>query len=422
MNIKPLLLFLFIVLVGLIVYKGFDKTFSKEGYKYSAINSKGKLQVVVIDAGHGGFDNGCQGKVSYEKNVNLELAKLLKKKITEEYPDVKIIMTRDKDIFIPLDERALIANKAKADLFIALHCNYYTKDDVVGTETFVRRSPASPKYSSTEETYATIKREMNYENEFKKFNTETIREVTSNLEQNIQHSLLFANMVEKNFINKSRRISRGVKHANFYVLRNTWMPSVLIEAGFLSNDGEEKYLSSDYGKNSLVESIMTAFGDYKKQLESDKAIEMQEAIKGNASEEMVAKTLELETEKIEKEEKIDKSIKDDIAKEVIIDVHPDEKPSPTSTKVDDQKLLFKVQLCALSKQPEKDKGMWAKVPGLTEEQSGTVYKYFTKGVLTYAESIQLKDEMKSVGFSSAFVVAYKGSQKIDLATALKLSK
>jgi len=427
MNIRPIVIGLFLVLLGLIIYKGFDRTFSQDGYKESGINKRGKLEVVVLDAGHGGFDHGCSGRLSEEKQISLSIIKKLEAKIKAAYPDLKVVLTRDKDIFIALDERAKVANINKADLFLSVHCNYYKKNDVFGTETFVRRNPTSPAYGSVSQTAATINRELKYERDILKYNKEKINEVRNNVELNIKHSTLFAGLIEKNFQKEASRFSRGVKHANFYVLKNTWMPSVLVEAGFLSNVDEEKYLSSDYGQKTIVNSIFLAFSDYKDKLESQKVEEI-DAILDSV---VVKKDDGITVDVKNNLEAFDVNPRDTVKTVVTIkEEKPKAEPKVEQPKniekidaiIPDDKVNFRVQLIVKSAKDDIKQGVWTEVPGIEVIPVGSVYKYMTKRLDTYAASLTLKEKMKEKGFSDAFIVAFKGDDKISLATALKTTE
>ena len=425
MNVRPVIIFAVLATVGMLVYKGFDHQLNKEGYKYSSLEQKGELKVLVLDAGHGGFDHGCSGKHSKEKHINLALIKKLKAKIQKKYPSLKIVMTRDSDVFIPLDQRAKVSNKSNADLFISIHCNYYKKNDVHGTETFVRRSPTSPTYSNldADDTYAAILNERKYEREISSYNSENLKEQTANLQANIQNSLSFANMIEKNFVKNTNRYSRGVKHANFYVLKNTWMPGVLIESGFLSNEKEEKELSSESGQNAVVKSIFDAFVKYKEKVEGDKQIDLEsltdnkQANKPTKEEVVVPQEIEQEEERklIEREEKADQAYRDEVVANSMKQTTISKPATPTNG------VLFKIQLGVLSKKVDVNSGKWANLGNVEVVPAGSLFKYQTKGSGNYQDALSIKDKAKQLGFNGAFVVAYKEGQKISLPKALELS-
>jgi N-acetylmuramoyl-L-alanine amidase len=234
-----------------------------------------QLQTVVIDPGHGGKDTGCIGRISKEKNVVLALALKLARKIKTEYPDIKVVLTRNSDRFIELNQRAKVANDRHADLFISIHCNSIPKgkSSPSGTETFVmglHKSNENLEVAKREN--ASILQEKNYEKNYNGFNLNSpLAYIMMANRQNayLASSTRLASKIEKQFKNHSKRHSRGVKQAGFIVLWQSAMPSILIEAGFLSDNDEEKYLNTDDGQDSIIESIFRAFSEYKDELESD---------------------------------------------------------------------------------------------------------------------------------------------------------
>jgi N-acetylmuramoyl-L-alanine amidase len=231
-----------------------------------------RMKTVVIDAGHGGKDYGCSGKNSHEKTIALKIALQLGAMIEEKYPDIKVIYTRKTDIFIELHERAAIANRNNADLFICIHCNANTSSSPFGTETYVMG------LHKTEANLAVAKRENdvilmenNYNLNYDGFDPNNpASHIIFSLNQHayMEQSILFASLIESHFKNHAKRTSRGVKQAGFLVLWKSAMPSVLIETGFLTNASEEKVLASESGQKLIAESILFAFADYKSEIEN----------------------------------------------------------------------------------------------------------------------------------------------------------
>jgi len=228
--------------------------------------------VVVIDAGHGGKDPGNSGKVAKEKDIALKISLKLGAFIEKNMSDVKVIYTRKDDRFIGLDERADIANKAKANLFICIHANSHTTTKPYGTETFVmghHKDDGNLEVAKREN--SVILMDENYEERYQGFNPNSPESyILFTLIQNAyqESSLRFAQKVEDQFKNRVGRLSRGVKQAGFVVLWKTTMPSVLVEAGFLSNSEEEKFLNTDDGQDLIASGIYRAFKDYKSEVES----------------------------------------------------------------------------------------------------------------------------------------------------------
>ena len=235
------------------------------------IPDKFTLKKIVIDAGHGGHDNGTSGSRHKEKNLALDYALLVGKKIKQELPGINVIYTRTTDKFIPLKERAQIANRNDADLFISIHCNGGSRS-ASGTETFVlglHRNEDNLKVAMRENT--SILLEDDYTHHYGNFDpTSPEAYILFNLFQsaNLDQSLDIASIVEKQFSKEGRR-SRGVKQAGFLVLRETTMPSILVETGFLTNRSDENYLASQQGKEKVAQSIFQAVREYKTNLDKE---------------------------------------------------------------------------------------------------------------------------------------------------------
>ncbi|MFW5645225.1 MAG: N-acetylmuramoyl-L-alanine amidase family protein [Bacteroidota bacterium] len=232
-----------------------------------------KVQVVVIDPGHGGKDPGAVGSVIQEKEVVLNIAMKAGKYIEDHFEDVKIIYTRETDVFVPLDERARIANEANADLFMSIHANAVHRPNAAGTETFViGRHKDDENFELAKKENSVILLEDNYETKYQGFDPNSIDSyiIFSVMQKTYQgHSLAMARMVQDEFELKARRLNRGVKQAGFVVLWMTTMPSILIETGFLTNPEEEKYLASERGQDYLASAIFRAFRKYKNAIEEN---------------------------------------------------------------------------------------------------------------------------------------------------------
>jgi len=231
-----------------------------------------KVDVVVIDAGHGGKDHGTSGKIVKEKDVALKIALKVGHYIEENVPGVKVIYTRDDDRYIPLDERAEIANRAKADLFICIHANSNGNTRAFGTETFVMGLHKDEgNLSVAKRENSVILLDENYHERYEGFDPNSPESyILFTLTQSAYQSssLSFAKKVEDQFKNRVGRVSRGVKQAGFLVLWKTTMPSVLIETGFLSNSPEEKFLAGNHGQELIASGIYRAFKEYKAEVES----------------------------------------------------------------------------------------------------------------------------------------------------------
>jgi len=232
----------------------------------SPVYAADKIFTVVIDPGHGGKDPGAVGSRASEKTINLAVALKLGALITANHKDVNVIYTRKTDVFVDLMERAEIANRNKADLFISIHTNSAeNKSSVQGTETFtLGLAETAMNLEVAKRENAAILMEDNYLQRYGGFDPNTtesyiIFEFLQN--QYMEHSVIFASEIQKAFAT-SKRVNRGVSQSGFLVLKYTSMPSAYVELGFISNKDEEKYLRSAEGQNQLARSIYNAFKSY----------------------------------------------------------------------------------------------------------------------------------------------------------------
>jgi N-acetylmuramoyl-L-alanine amidase len=231
-----------------------------------------KLDTIVIDAGHGGKDPGTLGKNTREKDIALKISLKLGSYIEKNIPGVKVIYTRKDDRYLGLDERADIANKNKADLFICIHANSLPGAPAYGTETYVMGlHKDKSNFEIAKRENSVILMDENFEQRYEGFDPNSPESyILFTLSQNAyqESSLKFAQKIESQFKVKAGRHSRGVKQAGFIVLWRTTMPSVLIETGFLSNSKEETFLMTDQGQDLIASGIYRAFKDYKAEIES----------------------------------------------------------------------------------------------------------------------------------------------------------
>ena len=240
---------------------------------------------VVLDAGHGGQDAGAVGSFSKEKNINLRYTLALGDLIQKNHPDVKVIYTRNKDVFVNLNERARIANKAKADLFISIHTNASKNKSANGMETFtlgVSRSKENMEVAMLENSVILL--EDDYEKKYEGFDpnsTDSYIMFEFMKDQYMDRSVTCADLIQTNMIKASKRNDRGVRQAGFLVLRATSMPSVLIELGFISNKEEEKYLNDSDNQAKVCKAIYQAFANYKHDI--DKRNGKAEEVEGQKS-------------------------------------------------------------------------------------------------------------------------------------------
>lgn len=238
---------------------------------------KSSIKVVVIDAGHGGKDPGCHGhsKIN-EKDVALSIALKLGKIIEVNLPDVQVIYTRKDDRFIELWQRAAIANRNKADLFISVHCNAHTSTSLNGAESYVmgiHKTNGNLAVSRREN--ESLQLEANYQESghYSDFDPDSPEaQIILSLYQNsfLEHSIELASTLQDKVKAKGSLRDLGVNQAGFVVLWKTTMPSVLVETGFLTNAKDEAYLTSEKGKNESARNIFEAVRDFKVKLEASK--------------------------------------------------------------------------------------------------------------------------------------------------------
>jgi N-acetylmuramoyl-L-alanine amidase len=223
-----------------------------------------KKYVVVIDAGHGGKDPGNLGNNFKEKNIALKVALIVGEKLSKK-KDIKFLYTRKKDVFIDLWKRGDIANHAKADVFVSIHCDSHTSN-AYGAGTFVLGLRGNKKnLEIAKRENAVILLEDNYKDKYKGFDpnsAESVIGLSLLQEENLDKSLAIASLIQQNFTSKLKRLDRKVKQDNFQVLRETIMPSVLVELGFLTNKKEGRYLNSKKGQEQMANAISEAVKKY----------------------------------------------------------------------------------------------------------------------------------------------------------------
>lgn len=226
-----------------------------------------KAFTLVLDAGHGGKDPGALGKKGKEKNINLAVTLAVGKLVEQNLKDVKVVYTRKTDVFVELNERAAIANRAKADLFVSIHTNALPKGaQGHGSETYtLGMHRAADNLAVAKRENSVIMLENDYENRYEGFDPKSAESYIIfefMQDKNMEKSVDLATLIQQQF-RAAGRIDKGVHQAGFLVLRNTSMPSCLIELGYISTASEENYLVSNRGVNELAMSIYQAIKKYK---------------------------------------------------------------------------------------------------------------------------------------------------------------
>lgn len=372
------------------------------------------VKTVVIDPGHGGKDTGCLGASAREKDVALAIGLKLGKYIEDNFDDVKVIYTRKTDVFVELHERAAIANRANADLFICVHANS-GGSHAHGTETYVmgmHKLDANLKVSQREN--ASILLEEDHELKYDGFDPSSAESyIIFSLYQSahVQQSALFAAKIQEEFTKLGRR-NRGVKQAGFLVLYKTTMPSVLIETGFLTNAEEEKFLASEENQDKMASCIYRAFESYKAEMESrligepDPPAEQTDKPKTHGRSLYGARDEGKSTETAAPEQ--------ENAAATAADATPE------------QELVYKVQLATSSKKmplkPKNFNGLESVSMVEQETGNGTIYRYYYGAAGTFAEVQELKKAAREKGYPDAFVKPFYKGEPIGLGKAMELEK
>lgn len=360
---------------------------------------KAKDFVVVIDAGHGGHDPGAIGKTSKEKNINLKVALKLGNLIEQNCKDVKVVYTRKRDVFLSLNQRAEIANNAKADLFISIHTNALAKNKTMqGASTWtlgLAKSDENLEVAKREN--AVILYESDYESRYAGFNPNSAESyIIFEFMQDkyMEQSVHLASLVQKQFKNTCKRIDRGVHQAGFLVLKASAMPSILIELGFISTPAEEKFLNTESGTSSLANGIYKAFLTYKREQE----------MRYNGSSKH-AEPSKPAPQKAPVQNKPTPTPK------------PAAKNNASTAKKDNGDLTFKVQFLTSSKPLAKNDKQLKGLTNVDYYKEGGIYKY-TYGASTDYNKVLNTRRSISKKFKDAFIVAFKNGKKININTAI----
>ena len=339
--------------------------------------------IVVIDPGHGGNDPGAIGTRGKEKNINLNVARKLGRLIEDNCNDTKVVYTRKSDIFVPLHRRAEIANNAKANLFISIHTNAVAKKNsyVKGTETYtlgLHRTEENLEVAKKENSVILI--EDDYKQRYAGFNpnsSESYIIFEFMQDKNMSQSVNFATLIQQNFKGYNR-IDKGVHQAGFLVLRETSMPSVLIELGYISNPSEETYLLSDKGTTDLANAIYRAFINYK----------------GNSS-------------------KIKPTTVTSNTRQEITTPKEEEETKETS------KIKFKIQILASDRVlPQNSRQFKGLNPVSWYKENGLI-KYTYAEDEDYNKILKIKRKIVDPKFKDAFIIAFKNDTKININKAIK---
>lgn len=369
--------------------------------------------VVVIDAGHGGHDPGAIGKISKEKNINLKVALKLGKLIQNNCSDVKVVYTRNRDVFIPLDRRAEIANNAKADLFISIHTNALANNRTAkGASTWtlgLAKSDDNLEVAKREN--AVILYENDYQTRYAGFNPNSAESyIIFEFMQDkyMSQSVHLASLVQKQFRYTCKRADRGVHQAGFLVLKASAMPSILVELGFISTPEEERYLNTEEGTAALSNGIFRAFLTYKREQEI--------RLKGSSNTILPEEVPEPVQEK-------DNVVPSDLQNES----GARDKQEPRRTRqaekaagipaTENNGIVFKIQILTSSRPLAKNDKRLKGLQGVEYYKEGGIYKYTYGASPDYNKVLRTKRNIASK-FKDAFIIAFKHGEKMDVRIAI----
>ena len=362
----------------------------------------GFVHTIVIDAGHGGHDPGALGSHTKEKNVNLAIALKLGKMIREGVRGVKVIFTRDDDTFVELYRRAGIANEAKADLFISIHCNANKNPSLKGAETYVmglHKSQANLNIAKLEN--ASILLEPDYQSSYNGFDPnsdESYIIFSLNQNSNLDKSTDFAAEVQKQMEERVGMNNRGVRQAGFMVLYKTTMPSVLIETGYISNSDEEKFLNSESGQQYIASAIFRAF--------------RQIAQPGAASETSPGGVSQPDTGHARPPKKADTVRQKAPPKPKPVVKTPKEQQNAPPDK---GTLSYRVQISAEAKELSVTDRKFARFQNVKMYRHGGMYKYTVGDEPDLASVLKVLEDVKQKGVKDAFVVIFRNGERVPQA-------
>ncbi|WP_338408659.1 N-acetylmuramoyl-L-alanine amidase [uncultured Flavobacterium sp.] len=339
----------------------------------SAFSQNDQSFTIILDAGHGGKDPGNSYHGFSEKMISLKTT-LKVGEFLEKEKDLKIIYTRKTDVFIELANRPKIANKANANLFISIHCNSVKNFAPFGTETFVMglsRNDMNLEVAKNENSVILL--ENNYKETYQGFDPnkpESLIGLTMMQEENLNNSILLATEIQNNFTNNLKRNSRGIKQQPLWVLDAAYMPSVLIELGFLSNKEEGEFLNSDEGQNKMAKQIAIAILNYKNKYFGE-GLNVKSKYEPN-------ETASIKTENNENLKSVNFS----------------------------NDTIYKVQLFASSKKTQLNSNKFKGLKDISRTFNNNIYRYMYGETSSLEEAKKMQNEARKTGFLDAFVVVF----------------
>lgn len=355
--------------------------------------SEARFRTVVLDAGHGGRDPGAIGAENKEKDIVLAVALKVGEYLKRELPELNVVYTRTSDVFVPLDERAEIANRAKADLFVSIHANAISNPRIYGAETFVlglHRSQENLEVAKKENSVIIL--EEDYTTKYEGFDPNSPESyIIFELMQNVylDQSISAASIIQDQFEQRVGRRNRGVKQAGFLVLRKTSMPGVLVELGFLSNRNEERFMASEEGQVYLASAIFRAIRDYKERYEARNHMQLAELPQAAPLTTAVAQV---------REEVQDSS----------------EAVAPEATQRG-RDIEFRIQIASARREIERGEGPYTLFPQIDVYREGEWYKYTTGRSASYDEITGLLEEVRRK-VPDSFIIAFENGERVPVSS------
>ena len=401
-----------------------------------AANSRFTL---VIDAGHGGHDAGALGAISKEKNINLAVALRFGKYVEQNMPDVRVVYTRKTDVFIPLHERANIANRANADLFISVHTNALPAGKMArGFETYtlgMHRAKDNLDVAMREN--SVISMEKGYQQTYQGFDPKSsesyiIFEFIQG--KNMERSVELARMIQRSVCDGANRPDKGVHQAGFLVLRETSMPSCLIELGFITTPDEENLLNNDGRVDDIAKGIYEAFAKYKNKYDkrvsvpyraSEKEVTSVPKIVPDTYRQTERRSVSSDTTARTGKPQVQKTTARNVVRNTEankvgtnkVEAKPATKPVTKPTEVKGAP-VFKLQIFVSSRTLRKGDAHFKGETDYDSYQEGGMVKYTMGASTNYNEIYRLRKSLLEK-FPEAFIIAFKNGRKYDVNQAIR---
>ena len=376
---------------------------------FSSYSQSGTKFKVALDAGHGAHDFGATYHGHIEKNIALAVV-LKVGKILDKNPNIDVVYTRKTDVFIDLVERANIANRADANIFVSIHCNANKNTAADGCETYVmglNKNASNLAVAKSENAVITL--EKDYKQKYEGFdpnNPGSMIGVQLMQEEYLENSIALASKIQDRFVNDNERKNRGVKQAPFMVLHKAYMPRVLIEMGFISNPAEGAFLDSEDGQNDMAQAIANAIISYKKEYYGNGENEP-----GEDKPSKKVKPTPMPTQDTT-------SDKENIPQKPIVQKPVENKPEPKPESASG--VIFKVQIAAVGKKIETTSANFKGLNNVSVfTENGAMYKYTYGNTSDYDTAKRYLDEAKAKGYTGAYLIAFRDGKKITIQEALK---